>query len=280
MKQILLPTDFSENAYNAMSYALQLYKDVKCKFYILHTYTPTVTSRGSNVDTSSPLVLKDVVKEIAERKLKKIQDELNKKFNNVNHTFITALSYNLLIPEMKSVIKEKDIDLIIMGSKGTTSAKETFIGKNTMYAIKKLQSPVIAIPSRFKYEKPRGVVLPADYKFSKSNKCLLLIKELCEAHDFRSHILNDYNHTLEEKQKQLANFLDVFFKDNPHLSKTGERLDLIDTIDAFEAKQKVNFLIMIHNKHNFFENLLFKPVVNQIVYDTNVPFMVIPSEAS
>ena len=38
MKKILIPIDFSENAINAINYALALFKDEFCKFYILHAY--------------------------------------------------------------------------------------------------------------------------------------------------------------------------------------------------------------------------------------------------
>ena len=37
-KNILIPTDFSENAWNALSYALNLFKDEKCTFYLLNAY--------------------------------------------------------------------------------------------------------------------------------------------------------------------------------------------------------------------------------------------------
>lgn len=36
MKRILLPTDFSDNVYNAISDAVQFYKNVECNFFILH----------------------------------------------------------------------------------------------------------------------------------------------------------------------------------------------------------------------------------------------------
>ena len=42
MKKILLPTDFSENALNAIHYALHLFKDESCAFFILNTYTPMI----------------------------------------------------------------------------------------------------------------------------------------------------------------------------------------------------------------------------------------------
>ena len=37
-KRILLPTDYSKNALNAIRYALDLYKDVRCDFYFLNAF--------------------------------------------------------------------------------------------------------------------------------------------------------------------------------------------------------------------------------------------------
>ena len=127
MKRILLPTDFSENAYNAISYAVQLYKDIKCKFYILHTYTPVSISAGSMVDNYSSFDLQDITKETAERKLKEIEGRLETEFNNTNHTFSTMVSFNTLTSEMVEVVKKKEIDFVIMGTKGATGAKEILI---------------------------------------------------------------------------------------------------------------------------------------------------------
>ncbi|MGB5319420.1 universal stress protein, partial [Eudoraea sp.] len=38
---ILLPIDFSKNSRNAIAYAMELFKNEKCKFFFLHTYTPS-----------------------------------------------------------------------------------------------------------------------------------------------------------------------------------------------------------------------------------------------
>jgi nucleotide-binding universal stress UspA family protein len=280
MKRILLPTDFSENAYNAISYAVQLYKDIKCKFYILHTYTPVSISAGRMVDNYSSFDLQDITKETAERKLKGIEDRLKTEFNNANHTFITMVSFNTLTSEMVEVVKKKEIEFVIMGTKGATGAKEIFIGSNTMQTIKNLKCPVIAIPSGFKYEKPSEILFPTDYKIHKANKYLSLIKELCENNNnSKLHILNvSQDISLKEKQEQTETFLDDFFKETIHLFHNTENEDLVKAIITFKKTYKINFLIMVHNEHNLFENLFFKPVVNQMVYHTNIPFLVIPSE--
>ena len=83
---------------------------------------------------------------------------------------------------------------------------------------------------------------------------------------------------LDEDQKEMKAYLDGYFKDNAHLFHIAENTDVLGAIEKFQLKSKINLLIMIHNKHNFFENLLFKPVINQVAYHTNIPFLVIPSE--
>ena len=40
MKKILLPTDFSDSAWNAITYAMDFFKNEVCTFYLLHAYTP------------------------------------------------------------------------------------------------------------------------------------------------------------------------------------------------------------------------------------------------
>ena len=135
------------------------------------------------------------------------------------------------------------------------------------------------MPSGFKFEKPKEVLFPTDYKIEKSNRYLEFIRTLCSIHDSRLHFLNAYYKSpLEEEQKRLKVFLDAFFIDNAHEFHIGEDQDLLEVIKAFEIKNKINFLIMVHNKHSFFENLLFTAVINKMVYHTQVPFLVIPSE--
>ncbi|NER16830.1 universal stress protein [Spongiivirga citrea] len=280
MKRILLPTDFSENAYNAISYAVQLYRDVECEFYLMHTFTPSTSSAhaGGLFDAYSALKLQEIEQATAKRQLKKIEARLQKDYPNANHSYFSIASFNLLVSEMKNLISEKDIDVVIMGTKGATGAKEIFIGTNTMYAIKKLKCPVIAVPSDFKYETPKEILFPTDYKLNKSNKYLPLLRSFCDEHNSRLHILNAYYSVpLDEKQEEVKAFLDDFFTGSAHLFHIAEGQDLIEAIEAFETKHKVNFLVMIHNKHNLFENILFRPIINQMVYHTNVPFLVIPS---
>ena len=105
-----------------------------------------------------------------------------------------------------------------------------------------------------------------------------MVRELCEHHNSRLHILNAYYGTpLSTQQLENKDYLDDFFKEHSHLFHIAEGIDVLGAIEQFQINSKINFIVMIHNKHNFLENLLFKPVINQIVYHTRVPFLIIPS---
>ena len=280
MKRILLPTDFSENSYNAIKYAVQLLQNDVCEFYLLHTYTPAIVSAGSMLDSYSIITIQQIAHDNAEKNIDTLKERLLKDFHNENHSFTSITSFNMLIAEMCNIIEEHNIDFVVMGTQGATGAKEIFIGTHTMFALKKISCPLIAVPANFNYEAPKEILFPTDYKLDHNNKYLSLLRDLCETHVSRLHILNAYyGNPFTTAQEDARAFLDTYFSNNAHLFHIAEGTDIIGAVEKFQEKNMINFMVMIHNKHNFFENMLFKPVINQVVYHTNVPFLVIPCAA-
>lgn len=278
MKNILLPTDFSKNALNAIEYAVQLFKNDNCTFHLLHTYTPMAYNSATLADGYSTMLIEEATRKNSENALAEIEDQLKQKFNNPKHIFEKRSAFNLLTNEIEAIVKERTIDLIIMGTKGATGAQEVFLGTNTMYTIKKSKCAVVAVPEGFTYTDPKDVLFPTDFKFSIENKFLPLLKSICTSHKSRLSILNIYlGKPLESSQMETKDKLEEFFRNNTYLFQEMENIDIAEAVEQFQIKHKIDFLIMIQNKHSFFENLIFKPVVTQMVYHTNVPFMVIPS---
>ena len=278
MKNILLPTDFSLNAFNAMEYALQLFKDEDCTFYLLNTFTPAAFNMTTMADGHATMMIEEVARKNSENGLLEIEEKLKRKFHNPKHSFERLASFNLLVSEIENVVKERNIDVVIMGTKGATGAKEVFMGTNTMYTIKKVKCAVIAVPDNFQYEEPQEILFPTDFKFSLENQFLPLLKSICKEHSSQLNILNIYSgKSLEPAQEALKKSFGAYLEHNAHIFHELEYMDIAEAVEKFQIKKKINFLVMVHNKHSFFENLLFKPVINQVVYHTNVPFMVMPS---
>ena len=54
-------------------------------------------------------------------------------------------------------------------------------------------------------------------------------------------------------------------------------MNVDEAINKFQISTKTNMLVMINNKHSFFENLFFQSKLKQIGFHLNIPFLVIPS---
>ncbi|GAA0731409.1 hypothetical protein GCM10009430_43560 [Aquimarina litoralis] len=279
MKRILLPTDFSDNAYNAIKYAVQFFKDETCTFYLLNTFTPISYTAEYLIENPAPYGIEEVALGHSKKEIEKVAQKIQIEFPNEKHQFVKLSAFNMLIAEIKDVIETYNIDLIIMGTKGATGLKEVLIGSQTMYTMKKVKCPIIAVPDGFVYEKPKEILFPTDYNLNTSNPILLpLIKSICDIHNSRLHILNAYYGVpLVTQQQDTKVYLDTYFEENAHVFEIADGMDVIEAIEDYQKYHIINLLVMVHNKHSFFENLLFKPVINQIAYHLNVPFLVIPS---
>jgi nucleotide-binding universal stress UspA family protein len=127
LKNILIATDFSEDAWNAAKYAIELYKDMDCVFYLLNTYTPAKASGSFMAEALEGHDLEDVIKTNSENGLNRVVELINESFKYPNHSFKTISSFNLLVAAIKEIVNREKIDLIVTGAKGTTGLEEVFM---------------------------------------------------------------------------------------------------------------------------------------------------------
>ena len=280
MKKILLPTDFSDNSWNAIKYALQLYKNEKCVFIILNTYTPVVYQFEYMQMSTTQFDLLDTSKQVSNKGLENMKQKIEAKFNNEKHDFKYIASFNTLTTEINDLSKTNEIDTIVMGTKGATGAVDVLFGTNTVHVINNAKCPVLAIPSGFSFETPQEVLFPSDYQVNFEDKHILPLVDIASVYNSRLNILHvNYGETLSEKQQENKEKLATYFEHIAHLFHDIKNNNIEDTINEFQLKTKVNLLVMINNKHSFFENLFFKSTINKIGIHLKIPFLIIPSKS-
>lgn len=277
MKTILLPTDFSENAYNACTYALELFKDVECMFYLLHTYTPVVYQPEFVLGNASYIGLDDYYRANALEQLAELKTKLETEFSNTKHTFITRASFNVLGDEIMELAKEKNADLIIMGTQGATGAKEILLGTHTVHIIKKATCPVIAIPANFEYTQPKNILFATDFEVDYQKDQLQPLLNIAKNHASSIDVLHvSAGEDLNSQQLENKQTLNYLLAPTAHLYHELPNQGIINAINGFQDKNEMQLLVMIRNKHTFFERLFIKPVIKKIGFHIKIPFMVIP----
>ncbi|MEN3322150.1 universal stress protein [Mariniflexile soesokkakense] len=279
MKKILLPTDFSDNSWNAIKYALSFFKESVCHFYLIHTYTPVVYQIEYMEVSTAQFGLLDAMKETAKKGLEKVQMQIDEEFKNSKHSFTQLACFNTLTAEISEQTSKNDVDYVVMGTKGATGAVGILFGSNTMHAIKNAKCAVLAVPSDFTFEKPTEVLFPSDYQVEFQEQHVKPILDVATMFHSRVNILNaSFGYDLSDYQESNKKLLETYFNKITHLFHSISNQTVEEAIAKFQLKHRINLLVMINNKHSFFENLFFRSTINHIGFHLNIPFLVIPSK--
>ncbi|SDS17345.1 Nucleotide-binding universal stress protein, UspA family [Formosa sp. Hel1_31_208] len=273
-KHILLPTDFSDNAWSATVYALKLFNDEECTFYFLNS-TKMKASSMSNISNR----LLEAMSRTALDNLTELKEMAETTNANANHTFEIILSAADIQVAIDLAIAKHHINLVVMGTKGATGAKEIFFGSNTVRVIKKTkQCPLLIVPDNFNFEIPSQIAFPTDFTRHYSDRELKYLRELIELYDSKLRVVcilskdkltgvQEYNMTMLESY--IENY-DYSFHFMPNYAKKTEEIN--DFIELLE----INMLVMVNYKHSFIEGIIKEPVINKIGFHPIVPFYVIP----
>ncbi|WP_010520765.1 universal stress protein [Aquimarina agarivorans] len=278
-KKILLPTDFSKYAWNAINYAIELFKDEPCDFYILNTFRESGYVLESMMVPEPGERLYELAKEEADKGLEKVfQQIMVTKGQNIDHKFIMNSKFNFLKEAVEQLVERNDIDLIIMGTKGVTDATRTIYGSNTVDIMEQIRScPVIAVPADAKVELPKEIVFPTNYKIFIKKKELTSLIDIVKKTNASLKILHvvDGEEKLNDKQLDNKHLLEEYFEDVDYTFHTLDHSDTHSAITCFVDSRDANMIAFINKKHSFFGSILSKPLVKKLGYHSKIPVLVL-----
>lgn len=272
--KILLPTDFSDNAWSATVYALKLYANEECTFYFLNSTTIKVSTMSNLSNKLLKVMKEDAMKELIN--LKELAETSNV---NVNHEFQTILSSEDLKSAIKIAVKELNLDLVILGTKGSTGAKEFFFGSNTIGIIKSLKlCPILVIPEEYDFILPSQIAFPTDFNRFYELKELKPLMHLANLYNSKIRIvhINEDEKLNDIQDYNLLMLQSYLNKNNYSLHWLPNYAEKFIEINDFIEELDVNILTMINYKHSLIENILKEPVIKKIGFHPIVPFLVIP----
>jgi nucleotide-binding universal stress UspA family protein len=165
MKKILLPIDFSETSNNAFVYALEMAKMLKADLLLLHTFElPVIDSQllslnyamiYNTIELANFEHFKDKMP-----KLHAIADERNLAHISMSHILMDG---NLL-HAIKEVVKQENIDFVVMGTNGVEGWLDSFLGTNTSAVISDVSVPVLSVPIESKFCKFENIAFTTRFR--------------------------------------------------------------------------------------------------------------------
>ncbi|WP_299336440.1 universal stress protein [uncultured Psychroserpens sp.] len=278
MKNILLPTDFSENSWNAIEYALHYFQDTKCNFYLLHVNTLENLIVGDTHYIPSHEEIETIYIKPTKSKLKTILRRISQKFdNNDNHKFYTLTDYNFFLESVRTHVDEKRIDMIVMGTKGASGIKEFIIGSNAGDVITKVKCTSLIVPENATYDTLKEVAFPTDFSLSYDIQTLEPISEILSKKNAILRILHiiKKDESLNSDQERNKDLLEDFFEGFEYSFHYLTNKKIEDAIQCFVESRDIDIIVMVAKNLNYFQHLLFHSRVEKISYHTDIPFLVL-----
>lgn len=276
MKQILLLTDFSKNSINAIHYALHLFADDVCDFYLLHVEISKAYVSDDLVTGGSQSIYDSIFKK-SKHKLSKLMDDLKTKFKNNNFSYHELLDYDGLTDAINQVKTSKSIDLIVMGSNGITGSKKAVFGSNTIKVIRNVNCPTLIIPEEFAYQKPSEIVVPLGDDALNSLAFSELLKFM-ERFSDKIHLLRlKPNHETSQEEEKDHKYIADFIKNLECAYHVIDGVPMEHVVSCYTQTHNINLTALLVKKETFFEHYFTGSSTSKISNKLRVPLLVFHS---
>ncbi|EHQ28956.1 universal stress protein [Mucilaginibacter paludis] len=261
MKQILVATDFSPSAANAMEYAMGLAVLLKLEVCAIHAIHPT---EGINNSTYNAIFIEDYYRNKREALNAWAAVYTDKKvYKDVNVT--TLCDVGFLKTVITNYIDSHPVELLAMGITGATGLSG-IVGSNASMMVTKVKIPTLIVPLESKFPDTPVITLATDYETKLSADDVNALNEMIKA--FRCEQMqvlyveekSDAKHiqTGEARLKELltnTNLVFNYLKDSSPISG----------ITDFVENNETDILCLVKHHHNIIYRLFTRSTVNQIM---------------
>lgn len=268
MKKILVATDYSENASNAVQYGVSLANHFGSLLSLVSAVEePYSAAAGALVD------IKDYIRDEAMDTMGKVREAVEGKLTNgaTIDTHTVDGDPGSTIPR---VAKAQHYDLIVMGTKGSTAARELFTGSVANAVIKQSKLPVLAVPEKVAYHDIKRILLSVDGKNLAGTQVLSPLKQLAEAYDAEVIIYHgDEDGDGKGYDPRISDHLGSI---KHRFEVRSEKEEAITAgINKAVKLYGADLLCMIYHDHGFFGRLFNESTVSKVVFDSSVPMLVL-----
>ena len=271
MKTIIIPTDFSPVATNALHYGIDMAQAVNASILLLHVYQVPV----SFSDTPIVLVSIEDLRKGAEEQIERLKQEVEHLTSGAVKVYTETRMGNVT-DELENLCEKINPFAVVMGTKGSSGVERILFGSNTLTAIRHLNWPVICVPPGKTFGNGiKKIGFACDFRDVVKTTPTHFIKEFIKEFGAELHVLNvdhDNKHFNPETPEQSI-LLHTMLEESKPSYHFIEHADIEDGINEFAEKNNLDLIITIPKKHKLLQ-AIFKPSsTKQLVYQAHVPVM-------
>jgi nucleotide-binding universal stress UspA family protein len=285
MKTILFPTDFSENAKHAIRYGYYLSRQIKadiilCNAVIIPAEAPQAGLVAWPMEESDTL-LKDSTAELV-----KLKSFIEKSRNKSG--FQPAISYlnqsGILTDVVNQIIANKKIDLVIIGTHGSSGLTTLLLGNHSRSMIDGVNSPLLLIPPAAKLSPVKKIAFATDFKNPEEDiKSIAALADL--AKPLNAEILLTHIYENADKSPEFEQWIKQFVRELPVKTDFSKiKYTMYKSNGAQSGLEwlcdngDIDILAMMHRSHTFIDSLFRGSQTQKIAGQIPIPLLVFPEK--
>lgn len=259
MKNIIVPTDFSKNDMNALNYAVSLFEEDRCTFYLLNAFQPNEITAHTLLHPELGEKTYDQTKTGSETGLKKRMDKPVMTTDNPNHDFKMISSYDTLRGAIAQTLENNDISIVVIGTRGEINSKNILFGSkalNIIYKIKNCQFLLVPPNSVFQKNTKKELVYATNFhtpfQFKDLDSIISIAKNI-KAVVRVLHILENGELTADQENNKEA--LREYLKGVASAFHTLTNENADTGVQTFIERRESDLLALTREKQNFFSTI-------------------------
>ena len=272
MFTIIATTNYTKLSENAVEYAAAVARQNHVRMVLLNDFTMPTT--GVNARLTG-----DIIEEILmanEARLNKRAEELAAKYGI---EVIPKAIFSYFEDTIKHLITAYSADLVVMGME-PKSVEQDLLGNNTTNVIKKLNTPVLAVPLTASFDGNKKILFACDMINGISEQLLARVKNFSKTILAEVEVLL-INETLEELQEaglnaSLKDSIDAGLNGATYFYKNISSDSIINAIANEIVDYQADLLIMAPQKHGFWDSIIHRSKTRIMASGLQIPLLSIP----
>jgi len=273
MKKILVPTDFSEAASQAVEFASVIAQSWPAELTLLSVYTPAV----SRYNMVSPLLVDEMAQAIAERneKLQQITNVIAQEYPGV--TCHTEVGIGETVEGILDASRTVMSDLIIMGTQGASSMEKVLLGSNAADVIEKADCPVLVVPGNTEIRLPKKIVFATDYAHSdiEGARMVASMAQVFDATITFIHITKN-EEVLEAEKNVIDQFTDEVKEATGYKNITSKILSdnsVFMGLESIVEHADADLIALSTRRRSLFEKIYNPSLTKKLAQYTHIPLL-------
>ena len=278
---ILVPTDFSDNAWTAIMYAANLATKHNWRLHVLHTYHEFSNARVGAKFTEE---VRASMSETAAQNMEKLETDLRAQFPEL--LFTSACMLGDLSKTVLDLLQTDQYNFLVMGTKGAGRIKSATIGSNTFELIKKSPIGVLAVPEAYQNFRLEKIGVLTNFKESEAQLLRAFTARIQATLDLvllhvtekeESPAAEDIEFWKEQVVQRFA-VRNIDYCEKNAVYRLDYNMPVPKCIDWMIEKMQIDLLLVSYNRKSFFAQLFSRSLTKSIAHNLLIPTFFVRSD--